>query len=53
MALGGESIFNVYPWDKITITTVILIVAVLMIKAGRRQSALPQYPQGVPAVNEE
>ena len=53
MAFGGESIFNVYPWDKITITTVILIVAVLMIKAGRRQSALPQYPQGVPAVKEE
>jgi len=25
----------------------------LMIKAGRRQSALPQYPQGVPAVKEE
>lgn len=53
MAFGGESIFNIYPWNKISITAVILIVAALMIKAGRRQSALPQYPQGVPTVKEE
>ena len=53
MAFGGESIFNIYPWDKITISTVILIIAVFVIKAGRRNSTLPQYPQGVPVVKEE
>jgi hypothetical protein len=53
MAFGGESVFNIYPWDKITITAVILIVAALMIKAARRQSALPQYPQGIPTIKEE
>jgi hypothetical protein len=53
MTFGGESIFNVYPWSKITLTGVILVIAVLMIKAGRRQPALPQYPKGVPTVKEE
>lgn len=53
MAFGGESIFNIYPWNKMSITAVIIIVAALMIKAGRRQSALPQYPPGVPTVREE
>ena len=53
MAFGDESIFNIYPWNNITFTTAILIVAALLIKAGRRQSALPQYPQGVPTVKEE
>jgi hypothetical protein len=52
MVFGGESIFNVYPWDKITISAVILIVAALMIKAGRRKSTLP-YPQSIPVVKEE
>jgi hypothetical protein len=53
MTFGGESIFNIYPWTKITFTAVILIVAALMIKAGRRQSALSQYPQSVPEIKEE
>jgi hypothetical protein len=53
MAFGGESIFNIYPWDKITISAVILIIAVFVIKAGRRNPTLPQYPQGVPVVKEE
>lgn len=53
MAFGGESIFNIYPWTKITFTAVVLIVAALLIKAGRRRSALSQYPQGVPTVKEE
>jgi hypothetical protein len=53
MTFGGESIFNIYPWTKITFTAVILIVAALMIKAGRRQSTLPQYPQSVPEIKEE
>ncbi len=53
MAFGGESIFNIYPWDKIGFTAVILIIAVLMIKAGRRRSAGPQYPPGIPEVREE
>jgi len=53
IAFGGESIFNIYPWDKITISVVILIIAVFVIKAGRRNPTLPQYPQGVPVVKEE
>jgi hypothetical protein len=53
MTFGGESIFNIYPWNKITFTAVILIGAALMIKAGRRQSALPHYPQSVPEIKEE
>lgn len=53
MTFGGESIFNIYPWTKITFSAVILIVATLMIKAGRRQSALPQYPHSVPEIKEE
>jgi hypothetical protein len=53
MTFGGESIFNIYPWDKITISAVILIISVFVIKAGRRNPTLPQYPQGVPPVKEE
>jgi len=53
MAIGGESIFNIYPWDKIGFTVAILIVGVLMIRAGKRRSARPQYPPGTPEVREE
>jgi hypothetical protein len=53
MAFGGESIFNIYPWNKIVFTAVMLIVAALMIKAGRRHSTGTQYPTGIPQVKEE
>lgn len=53
MVFGGESIFNIYPWMKIIFTAVILTVAVLMIKAGRRRLVRPQYPPGIPEVKEE
>ncbi len=29
--IGGESIFDIYPWDKIALTGIVLLVAVLMI----------------------
>jgi len=53
MALGGESVFNIYPWGKIFITALILLGAVLMIGAGRRSSTRPQNPSGIPEIREE
>lgn len=53
MAFGGESIFDIYPWDKIFITAGILVVAGLLIRVGRRRSASPQYSPGVPEIKEE
>jgi hypothetical protein len=53
MALGGESVFNIYPWGKIFTTVIILIVAAFMIGAGRRRSPRPQDPSGIPEVKEE
>jgi|ERR1041385_1621950 hypothetical protein len=53
MALGGESVFNIYPWRKISITAMILIVAVLMIVAGRRRSVVAQDAHGIPQIKEE
>lgn len=53
VALGRESIFDIYPWDKIAITAVAFVIAALMLIAGRKQSDLPQYPPGVPEVKEE
>jgi hypothetical protein len=53
MVLGGESIFDIYPWDKIAITAVAFVIAALMLIAGRSQTARPEYPQGVPEVKEE
>jgi hypothetical protein len=53
MALGGESIFYIYPWDKIFITVVVCVLAALMLIAGRSQSARPEDAQGVPMVQEE
>lgn len=53
MALGGESVFNIYPWKKIFITALILLAAVLMIRSGRGSSANPQNPSGIPEIKEE
>ena len=52
IVLGGESVLNIYPWAKIFMTAMILLAAVLMIRAGRR-SAHPQIPYGVPEIKEE
>jgi hypothetical protein len=40
MAFGGESIFSIYPWNKIIFTAVTLIVAALMVLAGRSRSGI-------------
>ena len=53
MVLGGESVFNIYPWGKIFITAMILLGAVLMIGAGRRSSTRSQNPSGIPEIKEE
>lgn len=42
MVLGGESIFNIYPWDKIAITAICLLVAALMVAGARSRLALPE-----------
>lgn len=53
MMLGGESVFDIYPWGKIAITAVAFVIAALMLIAGRSQTARPEYPQDVPEVKEE
>jgi len=35
MVLGGESIFNVYPWRKIATTLIIALVGAIMVVFGR------------------
>jgi hypothetical protein len=51
-ALGGESIFYIYPWDNIFLTVVIFAIAALMMIVGRSQSGRPEYAQDVPEVKE-
>jgi len=53
MVLGGESVFNIYPWGKIFITAMLLLAAVFMIRAGRRRSDSAQNFSGAPEIKEE
>jgi hypothetical protein len=39
IAFAGESIFNIYPWDKIGTTAVILVIAAALFIAARRRLA--------------
>jgi hypothetical protein len=41
MVLGGESIFNVYPWRKIVVTVIIALVGAIMVAFGRNWAASP------------
>jgi hypothetical protein len=42
MVLGGESILNVYPWRKISITVFIALLGALMVVLGRNWAASPE-----------
>jgi hypothetical protein len=53
MALGGESILDIYPWRKMSTTAMIFIVAALMIVTGRRRLTVPQNASHIPEIKEE
>ncbi|HEX3153218.1 MAG TPA: hypothetical protein VHV32_01275 [Candidatus Angelobacter sp.] len=53
MALGGESILDIYPWRKMSTTAMIFIVAALMIVAGRWRLTVPQKASHIPEIKEE
>lgn len=45
IAFAGESIFNIYPWDKIGTTAVIVVIAAALLIAARRRFASLESPE--------
>jgi len=51
MVFGGESIFHIYPWRKIVLTTAMLVLGIIMVAVGRSAAASAPGTADSPTLN--